>query len=59
MSRRALVLLALLLASACEYVERPRRPLPEAFEVQRLGGEVLHRADFVGKPWLINLWVPG
>jgi hypothetical protein len=59
MSPRTLPLLALLLGSACESVERPRRPLPEAFEVQRLSGEVLHRSDFVGKPWLINLWVPG
>lgn len=55
--RRLIVLL--LLASGCESVERPRRALPEAFEVQRLGGELLHRADFVGKAWLINLWVPG
>lgn len=59
MSSRAPWLLAVWLAAGCEFVERPRRPLPERFEAQQLDGALLRRADFQGKPWLINLWVPG
>lgn len=51
--------LGALLASGCAQVDRPNRPLPEGFTVRPLSGALMHREDFKGRPWLINLWVPG
>ncbi len=45
--------------TACERYDRPRKPLPQDFEVRTLDGKTLRRADFLGKPWVINIWVPG
>jgi hypothetical protein len=50
--------LAALLASACEPYDKPRRPLPESFEVQLLDGQKLGPPELRGKPWVIHLWVP-
>lgn len=33
-------------------------PLPE-LEMRVPGGERLRKADLVGKPWLVNVWLPG
>lgn len=43
----------------CERYDRPHKPLPADFEVKTLDGKTLRRDDFLGKPWVINLWVPG
>lgn len=59
-SLRLLALLpALLAAAGCGYYDKPNKPLPEDFKVVTLDGKTLSRSDFVGKPWLINIWVPG
>jgi hypothetical protein len=50
---------ALLLLAGCEYYDKPRQPLPEQLEFRTLDGKTLRRSDLVGKPWVINLWVPG
>ena len=57
--RTAPAVLSVLLLAGCEYYEKPRRPLPEQLELRTLGGETLRRSDLMGKPWVINLWVPG
>lgn len=60
--RRALLLSigAALLASGCDPVARPQRPLPDHFyEARTLDGQPLTRARMAGSPWVINLWVPG
>ncbi len=46
-------------AAGCDVYDRPRRPLPEDFRVVTLEGETLTRADLKGRPWVINIWVPG
>ena len=48
-----------LLVAGCDYVERPRRGLPAHFEAQTLTGETIDRDTLKGKPWVVNLWVPG
>ncbi len=53
-----LAILCVVLAG-CDYVERPRRGIPEHFEAQTLTGEPIDRDWFKGKPWVVNLWVPG
>jgi hypothetical protein len=50
-----LVLLAML---GCEARYAPR-PLPETFAVRRLDGQRLDPAAMRGRPWLVNLWLPG
>jgi len=47
------------LAAGCEPYEKPFRPLPASFEVTTLTGEKLSAAELKGRPWVINLWVPG
>jgi hypothetical protein len=49
---------ALLLAS-CETYTTPHRLLPENLQLKTLDGQTLTREDLAGKPWVINLWVPG
>ena len=56
---RRLLLIALFGLAACDQYARPNRPLPSDFEVATLDGRVLVPRDFQGRPWLINLWVPG
>ena len=46
------------LAGCSEPYTRPDRPLP-AVTGTYLDGRPLTRDDLLGKPWLINLWVPG
>lgn len=51
---------ALLLLSACERVDRPMRPLPDQFfTAKTLDGRQVDRAFLAGRPWVVNLWVPG
>ncbi len=57
MRRVTLPLLGLLLLG-CEPVSRPNRPLP-AIEGTYLDGRALSKASLAGKPWVVNLWVPG
>ncbi len=57
--RLLLTLWPLLLATGCEYYDKPFKPIPENFEITTLEGKVLRRSDLVGKPWVINVWVPG
>ncbi|HZA52494.1 MAG TPA: hypothetical protein VE549_17235 [Myxococcaceae bacterium] len=57
--RSALAILSALLLAGCEYYDKPHRPLPEQLELRTLRGETLRRSDLLGKPWVINVWVPG
>ncbi len=50
---------SLLLAAGCEYYDKPFKPLPDDFEITTLEGKVFRRSDLVGRPWVINIWVPG
>jgi hypothetical protein len=50
-----MVLLALV---GCEARYAPR-PLPASFAVRKLDGERLDPAAMKGRPWLVNLWLPG
>lgn len=51
--------LALLLLGGCDWAERPHRGIPEHFHAESLTGETIDRDTLKGKPWVINLWVPG
>ncbi len=55
---RALAAIGVLSLCACEYVERPRRPLPEHFEARALTGQTIDRDTLKGNPWAVVLWVP-
>jgi hypothetical protein len=50
--------LALPLAGCGDDFARPNRPLPELTGTF-LDGRPLTRAALVGKPYVLNLWVPG
>lgn len=52
------ILFAALCLCACEYVERPRRGLPEHFEARTLAGQTIDRDTLKGNPWAVVLWVP-
>ncbi|HTS79507.1 MAG TPA: hypothetical protein VMH40_02815 [Myxococcaceae bacterium] len=56
--RRLLVLLLLVLGSACQQSYAPR-PLPESFRARMLDGSSVTPATMRGRPWLVNLWMPG
>ena len=56
---KRLLLLALLGLVGCDVYERPNRPVPEWFRATTLDGEVIDRAALEGKPWIINIWIPG
>jgi hypothetical protein len=59
MRRLALPALAALAILGCsEPYSRPHTPLP-AISGTYLDGRPLSREDLLGKPWVINLWVPG
>jgi hypothetical protein len=58
-SRFALFVFLLGLAPGCDYYARPYRPLPETFMVKTLEGALLNVESLRGKPWVINLWMPG
>lgn len=53
-----LALLGILVAG-CDYAERPRRGIPEHFKAESLTGEEINRDTLKGKPWVVNIWVPG
>ncbi len=55
---RAALLALVLLSAACEYYDRPNRPVPRDFRAVTLGGKVVDRAKMRGQPWVIGLWVP-
>jgi cytochrome oxidase Cu insertion factor (SCO1/SenC/PrrC family) len=54
-----LPLVVLLIVGGCDAYDRPRRPLPAAFEVRTLDGQVLTAETLRGRPWVVNIWVPG
>ena len=55
--RRAVALGALLLAGCAGY-DRLNRPFPD-IHAATLEGRVLDRESLRGRPWLIQLWLPG
>lgn len=57
MARCWAFLLAILL-SGCDRVSARDLPFPD-LKASTLTGEPLPRAHFAGKPWIINVWVPG
>ncbi|MHB8872330.1 MAG: hypothetical protein ACYC8T_01460 [Myxococcaceae bacterium] len=57
---RALLLASLAFAAAgCDVYDRPNRPVPGDFRARLLDGTVVDRQTFDGKPWVVNVWVPG
>ncbi|HET9037141.1 MAG TPA: hypothetical protein VFN45_13085 [Myxococcaceae bacterium] len=56
--RRLSVLLLVLLGAACQRSETPR-PLPASFRARGLDGAVVTPETMRGRPWLVNLWMPG
>jgi hypothetical protein len=56
--RRLPALLLFLLGAACQRSYTPR-PLPESFSARRLDGSSVTAATMRGRPWLVNLWMPG
>jgi len=56
--RRLPVLVLFLLAAACQRSFTPR-PLPDSFSARRLDGSSVTPATMRGRPWLVNLWMPG
>ena len=53
------LLLPMLLLAGCDWAERPHRGIPEHFKAEALTGEAIDRDTLKGRPWVINLWVPG
>ncbi|MBX7114138.1 MAG: TlpA family protein disulfide reductase [Myxococcaceae bacterium] len=49
----------LLLVAGCDHVERPGRPFPDTFVARTLDGKVVDRSTLKGKPWVLNIWLPG
>ncbi|HZX40403.1 MAG TPA: hypothetical protein VFE93_01115 [Myxococcaceae bacterium] len=56
--RRPSVLVLLLLGAACQRSYTPR-PLPDSFSARGLDGASVTPATMRGRPWLVNLWMPG
>ncbi len=52
------VLLLLTAATGCERYDRRDRPLPD-LSLQALDGREFKASELRGKPWVINVWVPG
>ncbi len=53
------VALVMVFVGGCDYVERPRRPIPDYFRAESLAGEEIDANSLKGKPWVVNIWVPG
>lgn len=53
------LLLLIPLLSACEVYDKPRRPVGENFRARTLDGEVVDASTLRGRPWVVNVWVPG
>jgi hypothetical protein len=47
------------IGGGCQPYDRPQRPLPQDFEVRRLGGGLLGAEALRGRPWVLHLWAPG
>lgn len=45
--------------AGCDRYQKPLKPLPDNFEAVGLDGTRLRKQDLLGKPWVINIWVPG
>ena len=46
--------------AGCERYDRPNRPVPAEFKARLVGGaEVVNQSTFMGRPWVVTLWVPG
>ncbi|HET6983543.1 MAG TPA: hypothetical protein VFI53_15475 [Myxococcaceae bacterium] len=56
--RRLSVLLLLVLGVACQRSYSPR-PLPESFRARSLDGASVTPETMRGRPWVVNLWMPG
>ena len=56
--RRLPVLLLLVLGAACQPSYTPR-PLPDSFSARGLDGASVTPKSMRGRPWLVNLWMPG
>jgi hypothetical protein len=48
-----------LTTAACDYYAKPNRALPRSFAAKTLDGRRLVPESMRGKPWIINLWLPG
>lgn len=58
-ARAGLLALALLLLAACgDPVFERDQPLP-ALPIAGLDGRTLPASHFEGRPWVINVWMPG
>ena len=47
------------LAAGCDSVDRVGRPLPENLSLKSLDGARMDRASFIGRSWVLELWLPG
>jgi hypothetical protein len=56
--RRLSLLVALFLGAACQRSFSPR-PLPETFRARSLDGASVTPETMRGRPWVVNLWMPG
>ena len=45
--------------TGCDVYDRPHRPVPATFRAVGLDGVEVTAQTLRGKPWVINLWVPG
>lgn len=52
-------LLALAAIVGCNRTEQRRQRFPDDMPLRVVGGETLRAGDLVGKPWVINVWLPG
>jgi len=56
--RRLWFLSLLVLGAACQR-STPPRPLPGSFRARALDGASVTPETMRGRPWLVNLWMPG
>jgi hypothetical protein len=59
MRSRTCILWFALAVAACDYYDKPNRPLPPDFKAVMLDGTKLDREGMKGQAWVIALWVPG
>ena len=57
-ARAAFSAMFVLALVGCEARFAPR-PMPASFAVRKLDGERVDPAAMKGRPWLVNLWLPG
>ena len=56
---RLLSLCALSLLAGCQFADRVNRPLPEKLVLRALDGSRMERDAFLGRAWVLCLWLPG